>query len=84
LTKAFFIVVSLLFFMMGSVFIHYRMSDGKSQEEIVRHIVKLTKFSMPSFSVQYYEPRILLYEQASNPAYPQMQPIDKMELVYDK
>ncbi len=47
-------------------------------------IVSITKIASPALSVAYYEPRILLHEQAVNPAYPQMQTINKMDLVYGK
>jgi len=47
-------------------------------------MVKITKISSPSLSVAFYEPRVLFYENAQNPAYPQMQAIDKMDVVYEK
>lgn len=84
MTKAFFILVSSMLLLITFVSVHYVMHDGSKQEETVKHIAKVTKFSTPSFSVAYYEPRVLFYTQASNPAYPQMQTINKMDLVYDK
>ena len=45
-------------------------------------ITRLTNISAPSLSVSYYEPRVLYSEQASNPAYPQMQSIDRMDFIY--
>jgi len=47
-------------------------------------VTKVTKFSSRSLSVAYYEPRVLFYEEALNPAYPQMQTINKMDLVYEQ
>jgi len=48
------------------------------------NIVQCSKIASPSLSVAYYEPRILFFEAAVNPAYPQMQTINKMDLVYAK
>ncbi len=44
----------------------------------------LVHFSSPALSVAYYEPRVLFFEEAENPAYPQMQAINKMDFVYEK
>lgn len=51
-------------------------------KEILSSVTKVTKLSSPSLSVAYYEPRVLFYDETSNPSYPQMQAINKMELVY--
>jgi hypothetical protein len=48
------------------------------------NIVECTNIVSPSLSVAYYEPRILFSEEAVNPAYPQMQTINKMDLIYAK
>ncbi len=53
-------------------------------KEMLSSIAKVTKLSSPSLSVAYYEPRVLFYDEASNPAYPQMQAINKMDLVYEQ
>jgi hypothetical protein len=70
--------------LIGSVSVHYAIYDGVRQEETVKRIAKVTKLSTPSFSVAYYEPRVLFYTQVLNPAYPQMQTINKMDLIYEQ
>ena len=82
--KPFFALVMLLvlsvIFMAG----HYLSYDREVSQEANQKITALTQFSIPSLSVAYYEPRVLFYETASNPAYPQMQPINRMDFVYEK
>ena len=49
------------------------------------HIVStLSSISLPSLSVAYYEPRLLLFDRAANPSYPEMPPIDRMDFIYEK
>ena len=81
--KPFFILVTLLIFMLGGISMHYLLYRNSS-ENTMAGIVKLTGLDAPSLSVAYYEPRILFFEEAVNPAYPQMQPITKMDLVYGR
>ncbi len=64
------------------VFIHYSMFDHDMEQKQLSIVSRVTKFSSPALSVAYYEPRILLYDAAVNPAYPQMQTINKMDMVY--
>ena len=61
---------------------HYMMYDRKPEKQILQKISRLTQIPSASLSVSWYEPRIRLYEEAVNPAYPQMQPIDRMGFVY--
>jgi len=61
---------------------HYLTHSSVSGRGMPESVTKVTNFSSPAMSVTYYEPRILFYETASNPAYPQMQTINKMDLVY--
>jgi hypothetical protein len=79
--KPFFVLVTLLVFMAGGVSIHYLLHPHGPENTMIS-LVKLTGLVSPSLSVTYYEPRILFFEEAVNPAYPQMQPINKMDLVY--
>lgn len=81
--KPFFFLVTLLIFMLGGMSIHYVLHQDSS-ENTIAGIVKLTGLASPSLSVAYYEPRVLFFEEAVNPAYPQMQPINKMDLVYGR
>ncbi len=83
MVKAFFVLVTLLVVLLGGIFLHYTLHDDMTMKSN-ENIVKLTKIASPSLSVAYYEPRILFFEAAVNPAYPQMQTIDKTDLVYAK
>jgi len=84
LIKEFFIVVSIVLSLAGFVLVHYVTHNSISSQEILSSVTKVTKFSSPSLSVAYYEPRVLFYEDALNPAYPQMQTMNKMDLVYEQ
>jgi hypothetical protein len=66
----------------GFVLVHYVTHNGISAQAMLNSVTKVTKLSSPSLSVAYYEPRVLFYEEALNPAYPQMQTMNKMDLVY--
>lgn len=82
--KLFFILVSLLMLMVGIAFIHYAGTSSQASQQDLERISTVTQIVSPSLSVAYYEPRVLFVEKGSNPAYPQMQPIDKMDFVYAK
>ena len=82
--KEFFIVVSMILLLAGFVIVHYVTHNGSSSQEMLSSVAKVTKLSSPSLSVAYYEPRVLFYKEALNPAYPQMQTINKMDLVYEQ
>ena len=84
LIKEFFIGVAMIFSLAAFVLVHYATHNATSSQEILNSVAKLTKLSSPSLSVAYYEPRVLFYEEALNPAYPQMQTINKMDLVYEQ
>jgi len=79
--KPFFVLIALLLFMVAGVSIHYFLRSHDSEHTMIS-LAKLTGLVSPSLSVAYYEPRILFFDEAVNPAYPQMQPINKMDLVY--
>jgi len=83
MVKPFLSMVAVLVVCMGGIILHYFL-HGKQAEVSVERIVRITKLPSPSLSVAYYEPRVLLYEDALNPAYPQMQTMNKMDLVYEK
>ena len=82
--KPFFVLALLLVLSISMMMVHYLVYDDVTPQKTLQHISKLTNIVSPSLSVAYYEPRILFYEEAVNPAYPQMLPIDKMDLVYAK
>ncbi len=80
--KEFSILVSMVLLLVSFVVVHYLTHNGMYSKEILSSVTKVTKLSSPSLSVAYYEPRVLFYDETSNPSYPQMQAINKMELVY--
>ncbi|SFV63520.1 hypothetical protein MNB_SV-10-1027 [hydrothermal vent metagenome] len=82
--KPFFVLVMLLVLSVGLVAVHYLQYDRKTPQEVLQEISAITNFSSPALSVSYYEPRILFYETASNPAYPQMQAMNRMDFIYEK
>jgi len=84
LIKQFFTLVLFLVLLVTVVAAHYVTHDGIKQNSDLSTIVTITKLSSPSFGVAYYEPRVYLYDDESNPAYPQMQTMNKMDLVYEQ
>jgi len=84
LIKEFSILVSIVLLLAGFVLVHYLTHNGLSSKKMFSSVTKVTKLSSPSLSVAYYEPRVLFYEEVLNPAYPQMQTMNKMDLVYAK
>ncbi len=82
--KEFSILVSIILLLASFVFLHYLTHHGVSSHELLKSVTKVTKLSSPSFSVAYYEPRVFMYDEGSNPAYPQMQTMNKMDLIYGK
>ena len=82
MVKQFFTLVLFLVLLLTVLIGHYVTHDGVVQNSSLSTLVNITKLSSPSLSVAYYEPRIFLYDEDSNPAYPQMQTMNKMDLVY--
>lgn len=82
--KEFSILVSIVLLLTGFVSAHYLTHHGISSQKTLSTVTKITEISSPSLSVAYYEPRILFYEEALHPAYPQMQTMNKMDLVYEQ
>jgi len=84
LIKEFTILVLIVMLLTGFVLVHYVTYNGISSKEMLSSVTKVTKLSSPSLSVAYYEPRVLSYDETINPAYPQMQTMNKMDLVYEQ
>jgi len=84
LIKEFSILVSIVLLLTGFVFVHYLAHNGISSQKMLSSVANITEISSPSLSVAYYEPRVLFYEEVLNPAYPQMQAMNKMDLVYEQ
>lgn len=82
--KPFFVQLSFLSLLLFSLILHYLLTPVKKTEEALALVTQLSGISAPSLSVNYYEPRLRLYEKAVNPAYPQMQALDSMDFIYAK
>ena len=61
---------------------HYWLYNRMTPQKRLDGVAALTQIISPALSVTYAEPRLLLYDEVSNPAYPQMQPINRMDFVY--
>lgn len=83
MVREFYILLALLLISLTVISTHSLYTRSKSHDKSLI-ITRLTNISAPSLSVAYYEPRVLYSEQASNPAYPQMQSIERMSFVYAK
>lgn len=81
--KPFLAIVGALFIMLLMISIHYLFFDDKSVNAKLSKITAFTYSSRPSWSVSYYEPRILL-NRSTNIVYPEMMPINRMDFVYAK
>ena len=82
--KEFSILISIVLLLTGFVAVHYLTYNGVSSQKTLSSVTKITEISSPSLSVAYYEPRVLFYEKTLNPAYPQMQTMNKMDLIYEQ
>jgi len=82
--KSFYLLVSFMGILCAGMFLHYMTFDAKKEISELNAIVAISGISSPSLSVAFYEPRILLYGMEQNPAYPEMEPIDRMDFVYEK
>jgi multisubunit Na+/H+ antiporter MnhB subunit len=70
--------------LIAGILLHYMTYDESGQKSRLSNLVGVTGLSSLSLSVAYYEPRVPLFDEPINPAYPQMQPIDRMDFVYEK
>ena len=80
--KQFLVSVSLLLILSGGMFLHYAANKRSAGQQELRILVGLTDIRTPSLSTSYYEPRVRSCQEAQNPAYPQMQTINRMDFVY--
>jgi len=84
MVKTFFTGILLLLLSVSLAGVHLWYGGAELTQETLSDVTGVTGFSAPSLSVAYYEPRVLLYDEISNPAYPQMQPMNRMDFVYEK
>lgn len=83
LVREFLLLIGIVSTGVVMVFLHYFTYDRETRYNQLGAITTLTSISSPSLSTSFYEPR-LLGENIMHPAYPQMQPIDRMRFVYDR
>ena len=62
---------------------HYIYNDTQTIYHSIQNMTTLTKGATLSLSTAYYEPRIRL-QTRGNPAYPQMQTMNRMDFIYAK
>jgi len=81
------IVVSLVV-MLGGVMIHGAIAyhDRLSvSDDAIADIVHLTSISQPAMGVSWYESRFIkAHNYAPNPAYPELDPVERSDFVYVK
>ena len=82
--KEFFFVVLGIGLLVALTSLHYMTHHTHFLGTIPSAVAKVTNISSASFSVAYYEPRVSVLDTTSHPAYPQMQTINKMDLIYAK
>ena len=82
MVRAFYVLVALLLSSVLAVASHYLFFDREHVESRLLAVANLSKIVSPSLAVTYYEPRVLAVESASNPAYPEMQTINKQDFIY--
>ena len=75
-------LVTLLVLLVGIIVGHYISYDDMVQKETIKDIADVTKLPSPSLSVSHYEPRELFHGETTNPAYPQMPLINRMDFIY--
>jgi len=82
--KPFAFLALFLLLLTTAVLTHFSLYNSSMQSRKLLSIIGLTKISSPVLSSAFYEPRELFNTDVSNPAYPQMQNINKMDFIYDK
>jgi hypothetical protein len=78
-----FLALFLLLFI-TAVMGHFLLYSSTMQSKKLLLVVGLTKIASPVLGSAFYAPRELFNVDISNPAYPQMQTINKMDFIYDK
>ena len=73
----------LMVLVLGMAF-HYFAADREVPYRKMADIATLTGIVSPVLSAAYYEPRLLKFDEAANPAYPEMPAINHYDFVYEK
>ena len=82
--KPFAFLALFLLLLTSAMLSHFLLYNSSMQSKKLLSIVGLTKIASPVLSSAFYAPRELFTIDVSNPAYPQMQTINKMDFIYDK
>jgi hypothetical protein len=82
MNRAFTAMALVLLAAIAGTAVHYLRSDRGKAFDALYAITALTGHSTPSRSCAWYEPRLPSAEPASNPDYPELMPIDRMDFVY--
>ncbi len=84
MVKQFYIMVTTMILLSLVIVLDYLNYDRDGFKESIESISALTTMSSLSMSSSWYEPRLLYMDDRSNPIYPEMSRVDKMEFVYAK
>ncbi len=77
------ILFAVLLLLIGVTAGHYLSAERRVSYDAVTSVVKLTGISQPSLGVVWYAPRLLNEaDEAVNPAYPELDPIQRSDFVY--
>ncbi|MCF6205471.1 MAG: hypothetical protein L3J47_01065 [Sulfurovum sp.] len=82
MTKSLLFLFGILAALVLAVLLHAVVSYHSDSDQMLQRLVSVTGIVSPSLSVSWYEPRLLFMQDAHHPAYPGMQSIDRMDLVY--
>jgi hypothetical protein len=85
MNRTFWAITAVISLLAGAIGVHYLYA--RKHTDVSRKlsaVTALTGMVSPALSTAFYEPRLLYTEQAKNPAYPQMPPIDTTSFVYEK
>ena len=80
--KPFIAAVAILLLMVASVLLHSMLTKREKLTESINSVAAISSVGSLSLSVAYYEPRLFMIEDARNPSYPEMIPINRMDFVY--
>jgi hypothetical protein len=81
--KPFYTASVLLMLLVMAVIIHANSFEEDAHRSQLQHIAQLSHLHVISFSTSEYEPRMRLYNEATNISYPELLPIDTMSYVYE-
>ncbi|MEA2110957.1 MAG: hypothetical protein U9P71_02800 [Campylobacterota bacterium] len=81
--KPFYTASVLLVFALLVIVIHAFSFNESGHNSQLRELTKLSNLHVISLSTSEYEPRMRIYEHASNLSYPELLAVDTMSYVYE-